>query len=175
MMNVLETERLVIRHLRASDLDELSALCGDAELMRYVGDGQPLLREQVRLWIEKSLDNYVRRGFGCMAVTEKTGGRWIGYCGLVYASGSDDAEIIYALKKECWGGGLASEAARAMIAYGLAEHHLPRILATIDPDNAASIKIALKLGMKFLMRRVDEHGLPELVYAIEKEKQSATD
>ncbi|MBV9957563.1 MAG: GNAT family N-acetyltransferase [Acidobacteria bacterium] len=169
-MNVLETERLVIRRLRASDLDELSALCCDAELMRYVGDGRPLGREQVQLWIERSLDNYARRGFGCMAVTEKSDGRLIGYCGLVYAPGSDEAEIIYALKREFWGRGLASEAARAMIAYGLNEHRLPRILATIDPDNLSSIRIVEKLGLKFLTRRVDEHGLPELVYAIEREE-----
>ncbi len=169
-MNVLETERLFIRHLRASDLDELSALCADAELMRYVGDGQPLTREQVQRWIEKSLENYSRHGLGCMAVTEKSEDRLIGYCGLVYAQGSDEPEIIYALQKEYWGRGLASEAARAMLAYGLTKHKLPRILATIDPDNASSIRIVEKLGLKFLMKRVDEHGLPELVYEI-----SATD
>ena len=45
-MKNLETERLIVRHLRANDVDEMYHICSDAELMRFVGDGQPLKREQ---------------------------------------------------------------------------------------------------------------------------------
>ncbi len=167
-MNILETQRLVVRHLRASDVDEMYAICSDAELMRFVGDGQPLKREQVEKWIEKSVDNYRRQGFGCSAVIDKSTARFAGYCGLVYGPGSEIVEIIYTLKKEYWGRGLASEVAGAMIDYGLNKLDLKRIMATIDPDNLGSIRIVEKLGLKFQEQRVDENNLPELVYMIER-------
>ena len=47
-MNVMETERLLIRHLRASDADALYAICADLEIMRHVGGGHPLSGEQVQ-------------------------------------------------------------------------------------------------------------------------------
>jgi ribosomal-protein-alanine N-acetyltransferase len=169
-MKVLETSRLIVRHFRADDLDDLYSICRDEELMRYVGDGKPLSMEQVERWIEKSQDNYRNLGFGCFAVTEKAGGKFAGYCGLVRGSEGDEVEIIYALKKEYWGSGLATEVARAMIAYGLDELKLNQIVATIDPDNASSIRIVEKLGMTFQQRRVDQHGLPELVYVISRER-----
>jgi ribosomal-protein-alanine N-acetyltransferase len=167
-MNILETERLIVRHLRADDLDEMYAICSDPELMRMVGDGQPLAKESVRRWIEKSLDNYSRRGFGCSAVISKSDDSFIGFCGLVCAPGSDEPEIIYVLKKEYWGQGMATEVARAMIDYGFTKHKLKRIIATIDPENFASIKIVEKIGMKFEQQRLDENNLPEGVYVIER-------
>lgn len=167
-MRILETERLIVRHLQADDLDEMDAICGDAELMRYVGDGQPISREQAQKWIEQSLENYRKRGYGCSAVIDKSDGSFIGYCGLVYAHGSDDAEIIYVLKKAYWGRGLASEVASAMIEYGFTEHGLKRIIATIDPANLGSIRIVEKTGMKYLQNRLDENNLPEVVYVIER-------
>ena len=173
-MEILETDRLFIRGLRADDLDELYEVCGDPELMRHVGDGRPLTREQTRQWIEKSQDNYRRHGFGCAAVVAKDGSRFAGYCGLVYGPGGADMEIIYALKKQYWGAGLASEAAAAMIEYGFGKCRLKRIVATIDPANRASVRIAEKLGMTHREDRLDEHGLPEAVYAIEHAARAET-
>ncbi|HWS56158.1 MAG TPA: GNAT family N-acetyltransferase [Pyrinomonadaceae bacterium] len=167
-METIETERLRIRRLRDEDLDGLYEVCGDPELMRYVGDGRPLTREQTRRWIEKSQGNYERHGFGCAAVVLKDGGRFAGYCGLVYGHGGADVEIIYALKREFRGAGLAGEAARAVIEYGFAECGLSRIVATIDPANAASVRVADKLGMTHREDRLDEHGLPEAVYAVDR-------
>lgn len=171
-MNILETERLIVRHLRPDDLDEMYTICSDPELMRQVGNGQPLAKESVQRWIEKSLDNYERQGFGCSAVISKSDHSFIGYCGLVYGHADDEPEIIYVLKKEYWGQGIATEVARAMIDYGFTKHKLKRILATIDPENLASIKIVEKTGMKFQERGLDENNLPEMVYAIERTEES---
>ena len=168
-MRILETVRLVIRGLQADDLDELAEICGDAEIMRHVGDGQPLTREQTRRWIEKSQANYQQHGFGCFAVVAKADDRLIGYCGLVKSTntGEQEAEIIYALKQQYWRQGLASEAAQAMLDFGLQQCRLKRIVATIDPQNQASIRIVEKWGLKFQEQRLDEHNLPEALYAIE--------
>lgn len=167
VMKVLETERLIIRHLRPDDLEAFSEICADPEIMRYVGDGNPIDREQTRKWIEKSGENYSKHGFGCMAVEAKENGRLIGYCGLVNPTPEGEAEIIYAFKQDYWGRGLASEAARAMIDFGVGPCALKRIVATIAPENVSSIRIVEKWGMSLQEERLDEHGLPEVVYVIE--------
>ncbi len=171
-MKVFETPRLIVRHLRADDLDDLYSICSDEELMRFVGDGKPLSIERVQLWIEKSQDNYRNLGFGCFAVIEKVSGELAGYCGLVRGPEGDEIEIIYALKKEYWGNGLATEVARATMEYGLDELGLKQIVATIDPENTSSIRIVEKLGMTFQQKRVDQYGLPELVYVISRERSN---
>ncbi|MDQ3804478.1 MAG: GNAT family N-acetyltransferase [Acidobacteriota bacterium] len=173
-MEVLETDRLFIRGLRADDLDEMYEVCADPDIMRHVGDGRPLSREQTRRWIERSQVNYSKHGFGCAAVVAKDGNRFVGYCGLVFGPGGAEVEVIYALKKQYWGGGLASEAARAMLEYGFGKCRLKRIVATIAPDNRASVRIAEKLGMTHRGNRLDEHGLPEAVYAIDNAARAET-
>jgi RimJ/RimL family protein N-acetyltransferase len=168
-MNILETERLIIRHLRADDLDSFYEICCDPEVMKYVGDGQPLSREQVQRWIQKSQENYAAHGLGCFALENKADGRLIGYCGLVNPDGRE-AEIVYVLERRHWRQGLAWEVAKAMLDFGFARRQLRRITATIDPDNLASIRIVEKLGMEYRQSRLDEHGLPEWVYTIERDK-----
>lgn len=166
-MKIVETDRLIIRYLQSEDLDEFYEICGDPEIMRYVGDGQPLSKEQTQRWIEKSQENYSKYGLGCLAVIAKDDGRLIGYCGLVNPTIAGEAEVIYAFKKQYWGKGLASEAAKAMLDFGLKQCALKRIIATIAPSNHASIRIVEKWGMKYREQRLDDHNLPEVVYVIE--------
>jgi RimJ/RimL family protein N-acetyltransferase len=165
-MQIARTERLAIRHFRRDDLDDLQDLCGDAEAMRYVGDGQPLTRAQTAEWIEVSQVNYERYGFGCFAIASVADDRLIGYCGLVRPTPDGTAEIIYGLEKRSWGRGLTSEAAAVVIDLAFGRFGLAEVIATIDPDNLPSIRIAGKLGMRFVERRTDEFGLPELLYSI---------
>jgi [ribosomal protein S5]-alanine N-acetyltransferase len=171
-MRILETERLIIRHLRADDLDSFYEICRDPEVMKYVGDGQPLSGEQVQRWIQKSQENYATHGLGCFALENKADGRLIGYCGLINPDGTE-AEIVYVLEQRRWRQGLAGEAAKAMLDFGFAQCGLRCITASIDPDNPASIRIVEKLGMEYRQSRLDEHGLPECVYSIECDRPAA--
>jgi ribosomal-protein-alanine N-acetyltransferase len=167
-MQVYETERLRVRYLEDSDLPDFYAICSDPVVMQYMDAGEPLTEEQTALWIRKSRANYSDHGFGCMAVINKQNDAFIGFCGLVYAPGSRDVEIIYALAQPYWGRGLASEVAGAMINFGFEQCGLTEILATIDPQNTNSSKIAEKLGMTFLGERPDEDGTPVLFYQIKR-------
>ena len=168
-MIIFETERLLVRHLQADDVDNLYAITGDAELMRYMGDGQPLSRELTARWVEVSINNYATKGYGCSAVIDKRDGAFIGFCGLVrseHAEPPDDAELIYALRKTYWGQGLATEVAKAMLVYGKQSCGLKRIIATIDPENAASIQVANKIGFHFSETVSDSDGLPTHIYEL---------
>ncbi|MBL8164783.1 MAG: GNAT family N-acetyltransferase [Anaerolineae bacterium] len=171
-MIIFETARLFVRHLTLDDLDALDAICSDPELMSYAGDGTPLPRDLSEKWIHKSIDNYQRYGYGNSAVIAKADQQFIGYCGLVLtphvSSQRGEAELIYALRKPYWGQGLATELTRAMIDYGFGVHGIKRIVATIAPENVASIRVVEKLGMTYLYTERDEDDLPTAFYAIER-------
>ncbi len=174
-MLIFETERLQVRHLTRDDSDDLYAVTSDVELMRHMGDGQPLSRELSDKWIDVSINNYATKGYGCSAVIDKREGAFIGFCGLVrseFAEPPDAAELIYALRKPYWGHGLATEVAAAMLAYGKASCKLKRIIATIDPANTASIHVARKIGFQHTKTVVDSDGLPTHIYELAAEQIS---
>ncbi|MEZ4671345.1 MAG: GNAT family N-acetyltransferase [Anaerolineae bacterium] len=169
MTILFETERLVVRELEVDDLDDFYAITGDAELSKYMGDRQPLSREITQKWIDISINNYRTKGYGCSAVIAKDDGAFIGFCGLVYSDNIRppvEAELIYALLKRCWGRGLATEVAGAMLTYGFEKCGLKRIMATIDPENTASARVVTKAGMTFYKNEVYEDGETTDFYVI---------
>lgn len=168
---ILETERLLVRRFGPDDLEPFAALCADPRVMRYVGDGRPLPRSEVERWIAVCQQKYADRGYGTSAVFEKSTGRFIGYCGVVRAPGNDFDELIYVYHVDTWGSGYATEAARAMIDHVFSCSRLDRIFATIHPDNTASVRVAVKLGLRFERRTIDDDGLPVDHYVIERPTQ----
>jgi RimJ/RimL family protein N-acetyltransferase len=56
-------------------------------------------------------------------------------------------EIFYSLAPGAWGHGYATEAARAVMEYGLGPLALPEVLAEVDEGNAASVAVVKRLGM----------------------------
>lgn len=165
---MFETDRLLVRHFNTDDLDDFAALCADPQVMRFVGDGTPLPRSGIEHWIAVCRRKYADRGYGTSAVFEKASGRFIGYCGVVRAPDNDFDELIYVYHVDTWGKGYATEAARAMLAYVFGRSTLDRIYATIHPDNAASINVATKLGLRFDHQEIDEDGTPVAFYVIDR-------
>jgi RimJ/RimL family protein N-acetyltransferase len=165
---MFETERLYVRHFQPDDLDMFAALCADPQVMRFVGDGELLPREMVKHWIDVCQQKYATRGYGTSAVFEKAGDKFIGYCGVVRAPENDFDELIYVFNVEAWGKGYATEVGRAMLQYVFEHSTLDRIYATIHPDNAASIKVAGKMGFSFQRTEIDPDGMPVSFFVIER-------
>lgn len=155
---IFATARLIGRHLRLSDVDVLFAVYGDAEAMRWVGDGEPLDRAQCVEWVAVSERNYRTRGYGMSALVERASGQTVGFCGLVHPAGQAEAELKYAFGREHWGRGLATEAARAMLAYAREELGLRHAIATAYPQNLASLRVLRKAGMQPAPTRTDADG-----------------
>lgn len=147
-MIIVETKRLILRHFHVFDGEAMDRVFGDAEVMRF-GPGvqtQPRVRE----WLRGCLENYQNMGFGAWAVVEKSKRDVIGYCGLFYfpdIAGQPEIEIGYRLARPFWGHGYATEAVMAVRDYGFNILCLPRLIAMIDPQNVASIRVAGKAGM----------------------------
>ncbi len=150
-LKVLETERLLMRHLVPSDLDDLYALYRDPEIRRYFPEGT-LTRDETKEELEWFLNGHPDHPeLGLWATIHKADDRFIGRCGLLpWTIGQHaEVEVAYLLAKEYWGQGLATEAARALVGYGVEHLHLSRLICLIVPGNEASLRVAASIGMTF--------------------------
>jgi ribosomal-protein-alanine N-acetyltransferase len=162
----VETERLRFRPFRASDLDDLAALYGDPEVMRFLGDGQPRDREQTRERLDRMVGHWRAHGFGVWALFARGGG-FVGRCGVAYRHHPSEAELVYALARAAWGQGLATEAARAALTYALAVVGLPRVVAFARAENVASRRVLEKAGMTLVGPHA-YRGFAAVLYHIEE-------
>jgi len=162
------TGRLALRGWREDDARPFAELCADPEVMRFVGRGEPLDRAQAEASLAVIRDHWVRHGFGLWAAEERESGELAGFIGLARVNDrSGEVEIGWRLRRESWGRGLATEGALTARDHAFGEVGLPRLVALIHPENAASIRVAEKLGMAAERTRVNRYGRPEVVYALE--------
>jgi RimJ/RimL family protein N-acetyltransferase len=147
----IETARLLLRRWRDGDLDPYARICADPEVMRYIGGGSPLTREQSEAEISRFVRHWDERGFGLWAAEYRASGELIGFVGLAHqeewSEGEHKTEVGWRLDPASWGRGLATEGAVASVRYGFEELGLERIISIIQPENAASRRVAEKAGL----------------------------
>jgi RimJ/RimL family protein N-acetyltransferase len=148
------TERLVLRGWTARDHDALAAINADPEVMRWIGSGRVLGRGFSDDLIVRFQGEWRERGFGLWAVSwrDDPARELLGFCGLTMPAFLPEvlpaAEVGWRLGRGVWGRGVATEAARAAVAFGFApERGLREIVAVVAPENARSLRVAEKLGM----------------------------
>ncbi|MET0981082.1 MAG: GNAT family N-acetyltransferase [Telluria sp.] len=147
---VLRTERLLLRHMTANDAAFLLGLLNEPPYLRFIGDRGVRTLEAARDYILTGPADMLRRlGFSFYIVELKETGRPVGVCGLAKRDFLDDVDIGYAFPSQYWGQGYAYEAASAVLAHAKNDIGLTRIVATVRPDNAASVKLLEKLGLRF--------------------------
>lgn len=134
---------------RLDDLDNLATLLADADVVRYVGNGLPISRGESEDALHSIIRHWNDHGFGRWAITEKESGGFIGYGGLRSLLGTP--EVVYHFARAYWGRGLGTEMARASLRFGFDEHQFDHIVAVAKPENAASIHVMEKVGMKYEM------------------------
>jgi RimJ/RimL family protein N-acetyltransferase len=144
---VLETERLVLREWRESDMDAWARLQADEEVMRWIGrDGRPLGRIDAWRGMAMFVGHFHLRGYSHWAIEEKATGEFVGRAGPFMPEGWPELEIGWAIDRSRWGRGYATEAARAAAGWVHAELGADHVVHFIAPDNARSIRVAEKLG-----------------------------
>ena len=148
---MIDTRRLLLRGWWDEDTDPYARLCANPEVMRYVGEGAPLTREQSEGQISRFVRHWEERSFGLWAVEHKASGAFIGFVGLVHqdrwTEGEHKTEVGWRLDPAYWGRSLATEGAVASVRYGFEELGFERIIAIIRPENAASRRVAEKAGL----------------------------
>jgi ribosomal-protein-alanine N-acetyltransferase len=173
-MKILETPRLILRHLTLDDLDALYALYSDPEVRRYFPEGT-LTYEETKEELEWFLNGHPKHPqLGLWATIYKETDQLIGRCGLLpwTIDGHQEVEVAYMLAKAYWGQGLASEAARAIADYAFEQLGYSRLICLIDRDNTASIHVATRIGMTFEKEGYDDKG-PYLLYSMSKPQPSS--
>lgn len=161
----LETPRLLLRKLRESDWEPYAAMCADPEVMRYLGTGVILGRDDAWRSISGMLGHWQLRGYGMWALESKRTGEFLGRAGFLDPPGWPGFELGWVLAKPHWGHGYAIEAARAALGYAFDVLRKDRVISLIRPANARSIRVAEALG-ETLSGEVDLLGSKSLVYEI---------
>jgi RimJ/RimL family protein N-acetyltransferase len=158
---ILETPRLVLRHLEPTDVDALFLLYSDPEIRRYFPDGTRTFEQTKHEleWFARGHPEFAQ--LGLWATVERSSGALLGRCGLLpwEIAGQAEVELAYLIDKSRWGEGLASEAAAAIVGYARSRLGLSRLICLITPGNVASMRVAAKVGMSFEREHEDALGL----------------
>jgi ribosomal-protein-alanine N-acetyltransferase len=145
---MLETNRLVLRPLEKRDVDAIFAMRSDPEMMRFIRE--PQNRTESVNWLKLVSSRWKTEKIGFCAIIEKQTKKLIGWCGIWRLEETGELEVGYAIAKQYWGNGFATEAAIRFLEYSF-EHLKPeRIVAVARPENAASRRVMEKLGMSFV-------------------------
>lgn len=144
-----ETPRLIARRWRTADRDDLAALNGDPEVMRYFP--KTLDRGESDRWFDRIAAAWKRDGFCFPAVESKADSALIGFVGLARFAGAAPfapaVEIGWRLARRFWGQGYASEAAAAALAYGFERLGLEEIVSFTAVRNRPSEAVMRRIGM----------------------------
>ena len=144
--HVLHTERLILRPVTADDHAGLLAHWAAPDVRRFLFDGAAPSAAEITEAIEASTRDFGRAGYGLWLVHEQGGTDLVGTAGLRPLEDLG-LEIFYSLAPGAWGRGYATEAARAVVEYGLGPLGLPEVLAEVDEGNTASVAVVKRLGM----------------------------
>ena len=166
----LTTERLHLRPFTEADRIAIHAVYADPDVMRYVGHGAHRTMSETIAALKVYGEVLERRGFSFLAVTERDGGALVGDAGL-YPLG-EEVELGYTLARAAWGRGYATELGRALLAHAFDVLDAERVVALVEPDNAASRRVLEKVGMTPLATRT-AYGRPHVLYAVERPTQPA--
>ena len=159
-MSRIETDRLVLALYTDRDHEDFIELLTDPVVMRYVDKGALTIETAEALW-RKLIHQFYPNGVDTIwAVFAKDDGRYVGNASLrPRPERQKDWEIGYYLKPAQWGNGFATEIASRLVRYGFEIAGLDKIYATVDKDNAASIRVLEKCGLKLHRKEFDAENI----------------
>jgi RimJ/RimL family protein N-acetyltransferase len=163
MHTTLETPRLLLRPFRSADLDAYAAMCADAEVMRYLGTGVTLDRAGAWRSMATILGHWALLGYGMWALESRATGELVGRAGFLDPPDWPGFELGWVLGRAHWGRGYATEAARRALAHAFDALGRERVISLIRPGNAASIRVAERIGERHV-GEVELLGAPALVF-----------
>jgi RimJ/RimL family protein N-acetyltransferase len=145
---VIETERLILRQWRNTDVAPNTAMLADPGTARYItADNKPITSELAG-WRNAAVmaGHWALHGAGMFVVEEKRSGKYVGRVGPWFPPGWPGFEVGWGIAPEFRGKGYAVEAARASIDWSFATFELDQIMHCIDCENLASQAVARRLG-----------------------------
>jgi ribosomal-protein-alanine N-acetyltransferase len=157
----LETERLELCSATQADAPNIQALYSNPDVLRYLPPRPPMTLEQAVQVVERRMKMEAERGFAPFIIVTKDSGEFIGSGGVQPVKDTPDVEIAYHFLPSAWGKGYATEAAKAILAFGFETARLEEIVGVAYPANVASWRVLEKVGMRFV-GTATYHGIPGL-------------
>jgi len=156
---LFETGRLLVRHYSKAEADNFFLLNGNPEVMRYIRPVKS--REETDLFFDDIL-LYSKNNpaYGRMAIIEKQSKTFVGSFAIIPMEETDKMQLGYALLKQSWGKGYATELTLAGLQYVFTKTDLTEIFAVTEVPNLASQKVLLKAG--FTLHSTYSEGTKEL-------------
>jgi RimJ/RimL family protein N-acetyltransferase len=175
-MIVLETARTRLCRFEESDVDNLVALHGDPEVMRYLDTGKPHTRARIENETLPAILTGYRDGGGHWAVIERATEAFLGWGDLSY-QGFGTFEVGYRIMRRSWGKGYATEITEALLRRAFDDLHAERVIATTMAVNAGSRRVMEKSGLQYVRTFHEDWPEPiagtelgEVEYAVEAEQ-----
>jgi RimJ/RimL family protein N-acetyltransferase len=158
----LTTDRLLLREWTTADFEDVHAYASDPEVVRHVSFG-PNSEAETTAFLEMAIAAVQRvpRIDFTLAIASRYDDRVIGGIGLALKSATS-AELGYVFRRDAWGRGYATEAARALVEFGFRQAGLHRIFALCFPPNTAYARVMEKLGIQYegtLREAIFAHGV----------------
>ena len=140
----LETDRLQLRPPQPDDFESWAKMVADPVATQFLGGPQ----DRSAAWRNMCIFTgaWIVRGFSNLSIIEKATGRWIGRAGPWQPEGWPGTEIGWALDRSAWGQGYATEAGARCIDWAFEGLGWDEVIHVINPSNAASVRVALRLG-----------------------------
>jgi len=143
------TTRLILRHWREEDREPWAELGADPEVMQHFP--KTLTREESDAFVDGVGASLEERGWGLWAVEERGTGRFLGFTGLnvprFEAHFTPAVEIGWRLRRDAWGSGFATEAARGVLTVAFDDLELPEVVSFTAVPNERSQAVMRRLGM----------------------------
>ena len=144
---MLETDRLIVRRLDETDVEAIYRMRSAAETMRFIRE--PQSPGESANWVELVSSRWLDEKIGFCAMVERSSGAFVGWCGVWRLKETGELEVGYAVAKEFWGKGYASEAANEFLNYAFSKLKSEKVVAVAAPENAASRRVMEKIGMRY--------------------------
>lgn len=149
----LETSRLRLQPCRIEDIEQIHALWTNEHVRRFLFDDRVISRAEARSFVEASLANFERCGYGLWLIFARDNNHLVGFAGLL-RSEEEAPNLIYGIVPDFGSEGYATEAAGRVMRYALETLALAKVQADVDEPNVESVRVLEKLNMKRVNRAV---------------------
>jgi [ribosomal protein S5]-alanine N-acetyltransferase len=155
MKIITETERLIIREILPTDVDQMFELHSDPEVHTFLGNKTITCKEQAIDIIKFVRQHYVDYGVGRWAIIMKETNEFVGWTGLEFVTTETNShknyyDLGYRLIKRYWGRGIATESAFASLDYAFNKLNATEVYGMAECENVGSNKVLKKVGLRFI-------------------------
>ncbi len=155
---IFKSDRLAFYEITAKDAEVMYALNCDPQVVEYTGDGSFDSLSTANSFLAERHEYNKKHGYGRWKILSRETGECIGWCGLKFDSDKNITDVGYRLFRRHWGKGYATEAAKASIDYGFSVLELEKIIAHARKENAASLRVLEKCGMRIIGEELECGG-----------------